>query len=309
MLKGWIIAAIVIVVWGMTFASTRVLLVDFSALEILVVRFALAWMTLALLSAFRPRPGARGWRDELLCAAMGFTGVFAYQFLENCAIYYTNASNVAILVSFGPIVTASMARAFTRDRSLTLTMVVGSLVAVCGVALVSMNGAVNFHLRPLGDAMALVAMFSWGAYSLLLDRANARGIPPLTAIRKAFFWSLAMMLPVVWWGATDAGYYALDGSFSVTTDWAANGERFARVGNLAHLVFLGVLASATCFALWSAACKRLGMVRTTIGLYLTPVVGVLFAALFLDERLTGMSAIGGGMILLGVACANWRIKR
>jgi len=101
----------------------------------------------------------------------------------------------------------------------------------------------------------------------------------------------------------------MDGSFSVTTDWAANCERFARVGNWTHLVFLGVLASAMCFALWSVACKRLGMVRTTVGLYLTPVVGVLFAALFLGERLTGMSALGDGLILAGVACANWRMRK
>ena len=45
-------------------------------------------------------------------AAMELTGVALYQFLENCAIYYTNASNVAILVSFGPIVTAALALFF-----------------------------------------------------------------------------------------------------------------------------------------------------------------------------------------------------
>jgi drug/metabolite transporter (DMT)-like permease len=49
---------------------------------------------------------------------MGFTGVFAYQFLENCAVYYTNDSNVAILVSFAPVVTAVPARVLTANRSL-----------------------------------------------------------------------------------------------------------------------------------------------------------------------------------------------
>ena len=36
---AWTLAALVILVWGMTFANTRALLTDFSALEILVVRF------------------------------------------------------------------------------------------------------------------------------------------------------------------------------------------------------------------------------------------------------------------------------
>ena len=44
--RAWAVAALVILVWGMTFANTRALLGDFSALEILVGRFALAWAAL-----------------------------------------------------------------------------------------------------------------------------------------------------------------------------------------------------------------------------------------------------------------------
>ena len=151
------VAAIVILVWGMTFANTLALLGDFSALEILVVRFALAWTALWGWEVWgRCGDARRRWafRDEGLFAAMGFCGVFFYQFMENCAIYYTNASNVAIFVSFGPIVTAALARMFTKDRSLNAALLVGSLIAIVGVALVSMNGVINLHLRPLGDLMA-----------------------------------------------------------------------------------------------------------------------------------------------------------
>ena len=151
------VAALVILVWGMTFANTLALLGDFSALEILVVRFALAWTALWGWEVWgRCGDARRRWafRDEWLFVAMGFCGVFFYQFMENCAIYYTNASNVAIFVSFGPIVTAALARMFTKDRSLNAALLVGSLIAIVGVALVSMNGVINLHLRPLGDLMA-----------------------------------------------------------------------------------------------------------------------------------------------------------
>ena len=162
------VAAIVILVWGMTFANTLALLGDFSALEILVVRFALAWTALwgwevwgrcgdrNVAAPIGGGDARRRWafRDEGLFAAMGFCGVFFYQFMENCAIYYTNASNVAIFVSFGPIVTAALARMFTKDRSLNAALLVGSLIAIVGVALVSMNDVINLHLRPLGDLMA-----------------------------------------------------------------------------------------------------------------------------------------------------------
>ena len=56
MTRGWVAAAIAIVVWGVTFASTRVLLEEFSALEINIARFALAWVALAC-AAKVPRGG------------------------------------------------------------------------------------------------------------------------------------------------------------------------------------------------------------------------------------------------------------
>lgn len=302
--RAWVIATVVILVWGITFVNTRALLEDYSVLEILVVRFALAWTALWLTG---PRQIVKKCRaDEWLFASMGFCGVFCYQFLENCAIYYTNASNVAIFVSFGPIVTAALARMFTRDRTLSAMLVAGSLLAVGGVALVSMNGVVNLNLRPLGDLMALGAMVSWGFYSILIGKANEKGYSPQLAIRKAFGWSLAMMLPFCVWGVTDAGYCALDGSFSVTLDWAANVERFSNWRNWMNLGFLGLLASAACFAMWNYVCWEIGVVRASIGLYLTPIVGVVFAVVFLGERLTMMSALGGLIIIIGVVLANWR---
>ena len=77
----------VILVWGMTFANTRALLEDFSALEIQFLRFALAWAVLWVWERFsqigrrsrgdRPTGADVAWhnrhaggrcRDELLFA-------------------------------------------------------------------------------------------------------------------------------------------------------------------------------------------------------------------------------------------------
>ncbi len=324
MRRDFMLGASVILFWGVTFASTRSLLEVFSALEIQAIRFSLAWLVLFAVrvrSAASGRTAAedgsgrvrsrriRSWRDEALFAGMGLTGVALYQFLENCAIYYTNASNVAILVSFGPIVTALLAWLLTGDRTLSPRFALGGLVAIAGVALVSLNGVVNFQVRPLGDMMAVCAMVSWGVYSILIEKANSRRIGQLEAVRRAFFWSLVIIAPLELWGATESGFYALDGSFSVTTDLAENMERFSRPANVMNLVFLGVVASAACFVLWSRVCRTLGVVRTTVGLYLTPIVGVVFAALFLGERLTAMGAAGGVLILAGVIIATIRLSR
>ena len=302
--SGWLSAAVAIVVWGVTFASTRMLLADFSALEILVLRFSLAWAALRGIERFMGVAKGVCCRDDWIFAAMGLTGIVAYQFLENCAIYYTSASTVAILVSFGPIVTALMARAFARGGRFSVRIVAGSLVAVCGVALISFNGLVEFELRPIGDAMALCAMACWGFYSILLDGANARGVPPLVAIRKAFGWSLAMMTPFAAWGMTESGICVLDGSCAVILDPVANAQRFTSLVNWMNIAFLGFFASAASFVLWSAACRTLGVVRLTVSLYFTPIVGVVFAAVFLGERVTQLEIVGGIVILVGIGLAT-----
>ena len=303
-MQSWVFVAVAIVIWGVTFASTRELLEDFSSLEILLLRFSLAWVALWGIERLRGIVKVGCWRDEWIFAAMGFTGIVAYQFLENCAIYYTNASNVAILVSFGPVVTAFMARVFVKGVQFSVRLVVGSLVAVCGVALISFNGLVEFELRPIGDAMALCAMACWGFYSILLDCANDRGVSPLVAIRKAFGWSLAMMVPFAAWGTTESGICALDGSFAVILDADVNAERFASVANWMNIAFLGFLASAASFVLWSAACRTIGVVKMTVALYITPIVGVVFAAVFLGERVTQLEIVGGIVILVGVVLST-----
>lgn len=303
---AYLAAVFAIVVWSVTFTNIRALLADFSSLEILVVRFAMAWAVLwawsLLFCGSRGRSSSR--KDELLFVGMGFTGIAGYQFLENCAIFYTSASNIAIFVSFAPIATAVVTWIFVRDKSLTALFLLGSLVAVGGAALVSLAGVTTLSFNPIGDFMAMGAMLSWGFYSLLMELVNRRGISPVVAIRKSVFWALVMLAPVAVWGTTESGLLALGGSFGVNLSLQVNLSRFSSLMNWVNLVFLGVFASAVCFVLWNMACKVLGTVRTSIGLYLTPIVGVLVAMLFLGERVSWMEVSGGILILVGVAVAN-----
>lgn len=308
---GWVACAVTLFIWGVTFASTKVLLFDFSSLEIQIIRFGIACCLLYCIELIiqRHTKAVLHFRDEVLCFGMGLTGIAIYQFLENCAIYYTSASNVAILVSFGPIITAFFAQCFTNEKRLSFPLIIGSTVSILGVALVSLNGIIVFKIRPLGDAMALMAMISWGIYSVLMSKMNERGFSQITVVRKSFCWALVVMLPLALWGMTENGYYALDGSFSVTLDSVINKERFLSTTNWMNILFLSLFASAGCFCFWSVACKLLGVVRTTISLYLTPVIGVLFAAYWLKEQITFMGVFGGCIIVLGVIVSNLQFRK
>ena len=283
-LKGVFFGIVTILIWGVTFVNTRALLEDFSSFEILVLRFAAAY---AALWAVAPRRcGTGGWRDELGYAAMGLSGVAAYQFLENCAIGYTNASNVAILVSACPMGTAVLSALVLKEKTLSRRFLFGFLLAMTGVTLVCAGGIREFHFSPLGDLLALGAMSCWSAYSVLVTRTNSKGVEPIIAIRRTFFWALVFMLPFLPFGFDFAP--------------AANAARFSDAWNLVNLGFLGFLASALSFVLWSRTCRELGTVRATCGLYFIPVVTAVVAHFALGESLTALTGVGAALTILGV---------
>ena len=304
--KGFIAAVFVILVWGITFVNTRALLVQFSALEIQVLRFALGWVALAIFGRGESLGRIGSWRDEKWFMLMGFFGVAIYQLLENCAIHYTNASNVSILVCMCPLLTAVVARFVFKGRQLHPLFFVGFVIAITGVIMVSMNGISEFHFNPLGDILAAFAMLSWVVYSNMVTAINERNFSQILVIRRMFFWALVFTLPLVAFGLTPQGEVAMNGSFKITLQSAANIERFTSLMNYVNLGFLGLLASAACFVLWNKALGIIGTVRCTIGLYLLPAITVIFAYLFLGEELTLVSAIGALLILAGVVISGWR---
>ena len=83
-MKYHLVALFTIFVWGFTFVSTKVLLVDLSPLWILLLRFVLGLCILCVMCPHVLRLKER--TDEVLFAAAGATGIAAYYLLENVAL-------------------------------------------------------------------------------------------------------------------------------------------------------------------------------------------------------------------------------
>ena len=164
-LTGHAAALLTIFLWGTTFISTKVLLTGLRPVEVLFLRFALGFAALCLLYPRRLRLAGR--RQELWFAAAGLCGVTLYFLLENIALTCTLASNVGVLVSVSPMLTALLSHFLLRRERLRPLFFAGLAVALAGVAMVSYNGAAVLELNPRGDLLALLAAAAWSAYSLL----------------------------------------------------------------------------------------------------------------------------------------------
>ena len=290
---GVVLAAMVIFFWGITFVCTKYLLVSFSAYEVLVIRFLLAYFCLWIL--YPHKYPVKEKKHNIYFACAGFFGVTLYQLMENVALHFSSASNVSIIVSITPIFTAIIAQIFLKEKHVSFKFFIGFLLAISGVALVSFNGTAVLHLNPLGDFLALTASVSWGFYSLFVSKINKAGYKSIPATRKVFFYALVFMIPLGF-GNSILG----DENLNVVLSAAENAARFSDMYNWLCLLFLGLVASGFCFVAWSKACKLVGTVKTTVGIYLIPVVTIIFAFFVLSEPITPMGALGAVLTITGL---------
>lgn len=294
------LAACVVTIWGVTFVSTKYLLSYFSPFEILFIRYFMAFCALWIIYPHKLVLEEK--KQEFLFVLAGLSGVVIYQLMENMAIGYTNASNVSIIVSICPMFTAILSQFILKEKSITPKFIIGFVIAIIGVMLVCFNGVFEVHLNPIGDVLALISGISWGFYSILISKINKLGINPIAATRRVFFWASVIMAPILISGATIPGL--AETNFHVTLEAGANAARFSNPMCWINLLFLGLLASSFCFIAWNKVCGVLGTVRISVGLYMIPVVTVIFAFIFLHETLTLMGILGAICTLTGVIISN-----
>ena len=279
---GHLSALVTIVIWGTSFISTKLLLADFAPVEILFFRFVMGLLALLLVCPRRLRGTTRG--QELTFAAAGLCGICMYYLLENIALTCTMASNVGVIISVAPFFTALLTRFVSKEEegSLGPGFFLGFGVAMAGIFLISFNGS-RLELNPAGDLLALLAALVWACYSVLTRKISGYGYHTILTTRRVFFYGILWMVPAL---ALSGGRLGL--------------ERFLNPAHLFNIVYLGLGASALCFVTWNFAVRELGAVRTSIYIYLVPVITVAASALVLGERVTPLAAAGTALTLAGL---------
>lgn len=283
-----IIAIIVVLIWGVTFVNSKQLLMaGLEAHEIFTLRFVLAYLCIWTISP--RRIWADNWRDELRMVLLGITGGSLYFVTENMAVRIDYVTNVSFIVCTAPLLTTLIALAFLRDVKATRHLIIGSLLATAGVALVVFNGQIVLKLNPLGDILALSAALCWAVYSILLRDVSHYSAVFVT--RKVFIYGLLTVLPVFIYRPW---HFPLDGLLRPIV-WG-------------NLLFLGIIASFACFALWSLASKKVGALMVSNYVYINPISTFVASALMLNEPMTALATAGCACILLGVYWANYPEK-
>lgn len=275
-------AMIAIMAWGASFIFTSKLLkAGFNPVEVYLFRGAIAYVVLLALTFRQLR--ANSWQHELLFLLCGICGGSVYFITENTSLLYTSTTNVSLITSTPPLITAFLVGMIYRDERPNRGIVLGSVVAFIGVAMVILNGAtadtgISFNL--LGDGLAMLSAVCWSLYAILLRKLN----PFYSAIyitRKTFFYGFITAIPFVF-----------------TEQSRLTADTLASPAVWGNLLFLGLVASSLAFVVWAGVIGKLGAVKAGNYLYFQPIVTLVVAWWLLDERIT-FFGLAGCLVTIG----------
>lgn len=281
-IMGHLAGIITVSMWGYSFVSSKVLLDNgLGPVEIYVLRFLLAYLVVLCLN--HKKLTSQSLRDEALFAVCGLCAGSLYFIAENTALEYTLTTNVSLLTSMSPLVTALLVALVYKTEKLGIGTWVGSAIAIMGVGCVVFNSSSSLEVRPLGDFLSLAAAFSWAVYSLILRRLNA-GYDVWFITRKTFFYGLITAIPFLIFERDTVNLL----------------EAIQRPEVYGNLLFLGLGASTAAYVLWALTVRQVGAVKANNYMYLQSIITLLVSAIVLGEKITLLGCVGILLILGGL---------
>jgi drug/metabolite transporter (DMT)-like permease len=283
--RGLFHLGIVYLVWSSTYLAIRVAVrpgAGFPPFSLATLRSLLAFPLLLLWAGLL---GHRLWPTRRELGLLAGSGVLLWTFgnaLVVVAEQRIDSALAALLIASTPIWVVLLESLL--DRRAPSPLRVGALlVGFAGVALVGYP-ALRAGVRAdvLAVAALLAAALSWGAGSLLQRRRPVALDPMVSAAYQMLF------------GGLGTGLMALIYREPLPTPspkaWLAFG----------FLLVFGSLISFTSFL------KALHLLPTRVVFtygYVNPVLATFLGWLILGEHLAGVTLVGGGLVLLGVAGA------
>jgi drug/metabolite transporter (DMT)-like permease len=277
--------AVLIFIWGTTWAAIRLSLEGIPPLHGVVIRFSLACVLLLSLAPLLKVRLGREPREKRLWWSNGlFTFAISYG-LVYWAEQWVPSGLAAVLFATFPLFVAILAHFALPKERLRAGSTIGILLGFVGVAVLfsedftKLGGPrVGFAsaillIAPFASALANVAVKKWG-----------QGVHPLSISAVPMGLGALMVLPFARLAEADRPIHL-------------------SVRPVLAVLYLAVVGSAVAFTLYYWLLRRLPATSLSLINYATPVVAVLVGSLFLGEPFTIRVLIGSALVVAGVAIA------
>jgi drug/metabolite transporter (DMT)-like permease len=278
-------AGLTICLFGLTPATTHIAVLQIDGLTVGMLRTVgagIVALPLVLLLRLRP-PRELGQWGLLILSALGC--FVSFPLLFSLGSQSTSATHAALIMAALPLFTGLFGIAVDW-RLPRAAWFIGAAIAVAGeVSLIAMqDGGSTAGATVAGDLLVLAACFLWAIGAVAGARLTVHVTP-----WAATFWAIVVaslcLAPIA-----VADVNAVQWSAIPPLTWAA-------------LLHVTVGASILAYVAWFWALARGGVTRIAPLMFIQPVIAVLFAALFVSERLSLQLLAAASAIVAGVVIA------
>jgi drug/metabolite transporter (DMT)-like permease len=272
---GLVGVVIAVLFWGSAFPVVRYAVQRFDPLNLVALRFFIASSVLlvfALLSKKIRRPDTK---DIPLLLAQGILGISAYHLLLSWGQLTIPAGTASLLNASSPCIASFLAATFLGEP-LSRQGWLGMLVGFSGVSLIVIGQGKDFSLA-FSSVLILIAAFSQSFYYILQRPFFSKYSPLELACYTLWGGTLPMLL-----------FLKAPASLEVSLT----------------IAYLGIFPAAFAYIAWTYALASFSTARASSFLYLVPVVAIIVGWLWLNEKPTLLSVVGGGIIMTGVVLVN-----
>ena len=290
--SAWAALLVVWVVWGSTYLAIRVAdrsippfaMAGARYLTAGAVLYPLAWLGSRRRQAAAPRTAGAAAPSRLAqWGGMAVVGTLLLAF-GNGGVSYAEqtlpSGLAALLVASVPLWMALADRIINGQR-IPLRGWLSLVIGLAGIAVLARPSGTGNVLPVL---VVLGASVSWGVGSVLAGRLPAPASPLVGSAMEML-----------------AGGVVLTGMAAVTGELAHVDPAHVSEQSLLGLLYLigpGSLLALTCYVI---ALRRLPTAAVSTYAYINPVVAVSLGALFLSERPTSATLLGGAIVVVAVA--------
>mgnify|MGYP002631750904 CR=1 FL=1 len=278
-------------VWGSSFAAIKLAIATMPPMTLVATRTAIAVAVLApimLWKGARLPTDAKSWGIGF---ALGIFGLALPFFLIGWGEQGVDSGLAAILMAVMPLSTLVLAHFFNEGDRFTPAKLLGVVVGFCGVVVLIGPEA----LKGLGGEFIHQLAVAGGALCYALNAILTRNLPASGG--KSPMIGRAVMVMIM--GA------ALAMPVALVVDGV---QGFAGADASAWLAatYLGLLPTGLATLVYFRLIEVRGASFFSFVNYLNPVFGVVWGALLLAEIVELQAIIALGLILAGVAIANWK---